>query len=106
MERGLPISKVNPDIICLQEVRSKTLAEEIACKVEYPYVFFDNYSDEKEGLCTLSKCAWTECESWMEDTNAIYGSVLWNQKRIAVVNLHLPWNRVSIRQKQIRALFK
>lgn len=58
------IKLINADVICLQEVSSRKLAESIAA-------------------------------------NAIYCSFFYNSQKIAVVNVHLPWDSVSSREHQI-----
>lgn len=58
------IKLINADVICLQEVSSKKLAESIAA-------------------------------------NAIYCSFFYNSQKIAVVNVHLPWDSVLSREHQI-----
>ena len=52
------IKLINADVICLQEVSSRKLAEGIATNADYPYWYFDN------------------------------------SQKIAVVNVHLPWDSV------------
>lgn len=59
------IKLINADVICLQEVSSRKLAEGIAANADYPYWYFDN------------------------------------SQKIAVVNVHLPWDSVLIREHQI-----
>ena len=109
-DRGMPnrkkyiideIMNIKADIICLQEVHSKEMADEIASKVGYPYSFFDNYEAEQEGLCVLSKIPFIECKSWLDKVNAIYCSFLYNNKILSIVNIHLPWDSVAEREKQI-----
>lgn len=112
------ILNVKADVICLQEVRDKAQAENMADKAGYQYVFFDNYKDEAEGLCILSKVPFAGLASWMDSVNALFASfdtggdeeVFLSQggfggdtrgKRIAVVNLHLPWDSALHREKQI-----
>lgn len=58
------IKLINADVICLQEVSTRKLAESIAA-------------------------------------NAIYCSFFYNSQKIAVVNVHLPWDSVSSREHQI-----
>ena len=58
------IKLINADVICLQEVSSRKLAESIAA-------------------------------------NAIYCSFFYNSQKIAVVNVHLPWDSVLSREHQI-----
>ena len=59
------IKLINADVICLQEVSSRKLAEGIAANADYPYRYFDN------------------------------------SQKIAVVNVHLPWDSVLSREHQI-----
>ena len=59
------IKLINADVICLQEVSSRKLAEGIAANADYPYWYFDN------------------------------------SQKIAVVNVHLPWDSVLISEHQI-----
>ena len=59
------IKLINADVICLQEVSSRKLAEGIATNADYPYWYFDN------------------------------------SQKIAVVNVHLPWDSVLSREHQI-----
>lgn len=58
------IKLINADVICLQEVSTRKLAESIAA-------------------------------------NAIYCSFFYNSQKIAVVNVHLPWDSVLSREHQI-----
>ena len=59
------IKLINADVICLQEVSSRKLAEGIAANADYHYWYFDN------------------------------------SQKIAVVNVHLPWDSVLISEHQI-----
>lgn len=109
-ENGMPyrenhiideILKVKADIICLQEVSGKVMAENIAGKAGYEYCFFDHYENEEEGLCILSKVPFKECDSWLHKTNAIYASFESNDKTVGIVNLHLPWDSVAEREREM-----
>ena len=109
-ENGMPhrskyiiteIQKIEADVICLQEVQNRKMVEDIAIKAGYQYCFFDNYQDDEEGLCILSKSPFEECDSWLAHTNAIYCSVMCNDKKIAIINVHLPWEGVAERERQI-----
>lgn len=109
-ENGMPyrskyiadeIQKIKADIICLQEVYNRELAEKIAVSVGYQYWYFDNYPNSEEGLCILSNIPFEECDSWLNDSNAIYGSFLYNGKKVSVINIHLPWDSVVERERQI-----
>ena len=95
------IKLINADVICLQEVSSRKLAEGIAANADYPYWYFDNYPDNEEGLCIMAKMPFLECETWIGEANAIYCSFFYNSQKIAVVNVHLPWDSVLIREHQI-----
>lgn len=95
------IADVNADVICLQEVHSKEVAGDIADRTGYPYSFFDNYRDSTEGLCILSNISFDECESWLDSANAIYCSFLYNNKSVSIVNVHLPWDSIAERERQI-----
>lgn len=94
------IRAADADVLCLQEIRSKWMAEEIASKAGYPYCFFDHYKNE-EGLCVLSRISFAECDSWLGTANAIYCSIIWKDKMWSVINLHLPWDSVVERERQI-----
>ncbi len=96
------ILKVKADIICLQEVSGKAMVESIAEKAGYEYYFFDHYENDEEGLCILSKIPFAECDSWLHKANAIYASFEWNDKTIAVINLHLPWDSVAERSGKLQ----
>lgn len=114
-ESGMPVREqyiideirnINADVICLQEVSSKAQGEKITDKAGYRHFFFDHYRDGEEGLCILSKIPFTQSDSWLEVANAIYCSFSWNNKTIAIVNLHLPWDSVQEREKQIVDIVK
>ncbi len=109
-EAGLPnrhiyvvdeIKRIDADIVCLQEVRNRSLAERISNNSGYQYWYFDNYPKCDEGLCILSHTPFEECDSFVDASNAIYCSFLCEGKRISVVNVHLPWDSVSKREEQI-----
>lgn len=95
------IVDIGADVICLQEVPDKSMAGMLAEKTGYRYYFFDHYRDSDEGLCILSNAAFAECGSWMDKANAVYGFVLCSGRRVAVVNLHLPWDSAAGRERQI-----
>lgn len=109
-EEGMPartetiwqeILKVGADLICLQEVADDKTAETIAAKAGFEYLFFDSYENEQEGLCIASKIPFEEKESWCYDTKAIFVCFHCRNKRIGIVNLHLPWDSVRERERQI-----
>lgn len=95
------IKKIKADIICLQEVCNGEMAENIAIKLGYQYWFFENFNNDEEGLCILSHIPFEECVSWLDDVNAICCSFLYDNKTISVINVHLPWDSVLERERQI-----
>ena len=109
-ENGMPyrskyivneIKMIDADIICLQEVHNRELAESIATSVGYQYWYFDNYPNVEEGLCIMSNIPFVECDSWLKNSNAIYCSFLHDGKIVSVINVHLPWDSVMERERQI-----
>lgn len=97
------IRKVMPDILCLQEVKDKALAEKMADELGMN-CHFVNYPAENEGICVLSKNPILEKDSWIKDANAQYIQIEFGSKRIGVVNLHLPWDSVLKRETCITAV--
>ena len=95
------ISGAEADVICLQEVQNKAMTSDIAHRAGYPYFYFDSYRDSEEGLCILSNIPFAECESWLDHSNAIFCSVCHDNKTISVINIHLPWDSVAERERQI-----
>ncbi len=95
------IQAIQADLICLQEVHSREMAENIALNLGYQHYFFDNYKNDEEGLCILSHIPFEECVSWLDDINAICCSFLYKDKKIFVINVHLPWDSVAERERQI-----
>ena len=100
------ILTVNADVVCLQEIHSKAMAERIASKSGYGYCFFDNYKNETEGLCVLSRIPFVDCDSWIGKANAICCSFYWKDKICSVVNVHLPWDSVMNREIQITRIIQ
>lgn len=95
------IKKIKADIICLQEVSNREMAENIAIKLGCQYWFFDNFRNDEEGLCILSHIPFKECDSWLDNVNAICCSFSYGDKTISVINVHLPWDSVLERERQI-----
>lgn len=93
------IQKIKPDILCLQEVKDKTMAYELADKLEMS-CYFINYENNEEGICVLSTYPIIEKEDWT-DVNAQYVTVQYNLKTWGIVNTHLPWDSVIKREKYI-----
>lgn len=95
------IKKEAADIICLQEVKNIQQAETIAQQAQYKFMFFDSYNHEDEGLCILSHFPFQQQVSLLKNINMIFISVLVEEKIIGIINLHLPWDSVISREKQI-----
>lgn len=109
-EDGMPARKkairqeildIGADLICLQEVSDYKTAEMIAAQTGFGSFFFDAYKNGKEGLCIASKLPLDKKESWLHDANAIYADFYFQGRKIGVVNLHLPWDSVLERERQI-----
>ena len=95
------ILDVGADVICLQEVEDCELAEMIAGQTGLKFLFFQAYETGNEGLCIVSKIPLDKRESWCHDVNAIYADFYYQARRVAIVNLHLPWDSVWEREQQI-----
>jgi len=95
------INKIYADIICLQEVSNNTLAKEISQLAGYKFLYFENYSDEDEGLAILSKMPFLKSVSLFGRANALIVLLEVYEKRLCVANIHLPWNSTINREKQI-----
>ncbi len=94
------IRKMNPDIIGLQEVADKCMAEAIAKELNMN-CFFSNISGEDEGICLLYRYPMIDSVSWTLDVNAQYACFEIDSKLIGIVNLHLPWDSVIHREDGI-----
>lgn len=95
------ILDVGVDLICLQEIADKKMAETITAQTGFDSVFFATYENEDEGLCIASKLPFDKKESWLHDANAIYADFYHQGRKIGIVNLHLPWDSVRERERQI-----
>lgn len=93
------IQKINSDILCLQEVKDKTMAYELADKLEMS-CYFISYANDEGGICLLSAYPIIEKEDWMY-VNAQYAAIQYNLKTLGIVNTHLPWDSVIKREKYI-----
>ena len=59
------------------------------------------YVDRVIRLAEESNIPFAECESWLDHSNAIFCSVCHDNKTISVINIHLPWDSVAERERQI-----
>ena len=73
----------------------------IAGQTGFKFLFFQAYENGNEGLCIVSKIPLDKRESWCHDVNAIYADFYYQGRRVAIVNLHLPWDSVWEREQQI-----
>lgn len=96
------ITKISPDILCLQEVKDKAMAGLIADTLGMN-LYFVSYENEEEGICVLSKYPIIEKEDWI-NINAQYVTIKCNSKTFGIVNLHLPWDSVIKREKHISSI--
>lgn len=95
------IVKLSADIVCLQEVSNREMAEVISKASDYPFWYFENYMDADEGLAIMSKKPFIRNVSLLDSANAILGFFEECGKRLCVVNIHLPWNSPINRAKEI-----
>ena len=99
------IRKVNPDIICLQEVTDKSMAERMADELNMNSIFSE-ITNEDEGICILHRCPVTEYDIWMTIGNVFYVCFEIADKKIGIVNLHLAWDSILSREKSIIAIIE
>lgn len=88
------IVEVKADIICLQEIsdRSKHDSFLSLCKYEH------SYWQAQTGLSILSRCP---IEKTADFQYAASAYIKFGSKTILVVNVHLPWEKASLREKAI-----
>ena len=95
------------DVIGLQEVAPEVFRDRLAGL--YPHAAFRAYAGEDEGLAVLSRFPIREV-AWLHEMQECGGSaglhVLLEagDRRISVMNLHLPWDSVLERERQIVAM--
>lgn len=99
------ILRIDADIIVLQEVTPR-FWKEILTQIGYEYSIYGQYPWEEEGLAILSRFPINKYESLY--TNKEYGSCIAlntlievNGINYSVTNVHLPWDSVLKREKQI-----
>ncbi len=95
------IDKISADIVCLQEVCDRKMAEDISKSDDYDFCYFANYFGEDEGLAILSKSPFLRTVSLLGRANALTGLFDICGKRVCVVNIHLPWDSPVNREKQM-----
>lgn len=105
------IVNVDADIIALQEVTTKFYQDILTHKIGYPYCEFRKYIDEDEGLAILSKYpieSSTFLHTDLEYANSNAQNILYRcgKSRFSLTNVHLPWDSVKEKEKQIIAIDK
>lgn len=95
------IKKLSADVLCLQEVCNREMAENISKASNYNFCYFENYFGEDEGLAILSKKPFIRKVTLLDRANALIGLFEVCGKTLCVVNIHLPWNSPINRTKQI-----
>jgi maltose 6'-phosphate phosphatase len=108
------IKEVDPDIVCLQEVRSeegRSITEIIANGINYPFFIFREYPDcTDEGLAILSKIPFNHTSAiWETNTEisnycAIRAKIECEGGFIGITNVHLNWRSEEIRMGQLYAV--
>lgn len=95
------IQKTGADIICLQEVCNRKMAEEISISDDRNFCYFENYISEDEGLAILSNTPFIGTGTLSGRANAVVGIFEVCDKKLCVANIHLPWDSPMNREKQI-----
>lgn len=101
------INSLNADIICLQEV-PLGFYEKLISETEYSYYTYENVHKD-EGLVVLSKHPLSNHFSFIKNddyANSIAHNVLIeiNDIRFSITNVHLPWDSILEKEKQIVAI--
>ncbi len=97
----IELKSIDADIICLQEVRDRNMAENIAESIKYNYCYFESYHNECEGLAIISKIPFTNTISLFNKANTVICTFEINGKKLCIANIHLPWDSTLNREKQI-----
>lgn len=102
---------VDADIIALQEVTTKFYNDLVKKEIGYQHSIFRKYSDEDEGLAILSKypidsCVFLQEHSDYSSSKALNILLRYGVSRVSLTNVHLPWDSVREKEKQIVAIDK
>lgn len=103
------IRMVQADILGLQEVSATFYEDYLVKESGYAHHSFMQYPGEEEGLAVLSKhpLIFAEALYHRKDyANSLAMNVLFETKglRFSLTNVHLPWDSVKAREKQIVAI--
>ncbi|MCL2772722.1 MAG: endonuclease/exonuclease/phosphatase family protein [Oscillospiraceae bacterium] len=104
------IASVNADIIGLQEVTEPTF-NILTERLGYKYHTFAMYYDEDEGLAFFSKFPIDEVFFLNEsaeyaNSRALHALINADGSSFSTINLHLPWDSILEKEKQIVAIYK
>lgn len=105
------IEKVNADVIALQEITPWFYEERLSLLKEYPYSKFGKYTNEEEGLAILSKYPFNSCiflhlEDKYANSCALNAIIRIDNVNISITDVHLPWDSIKIKERQIVAIDK
>lgn len=88
------ITRINADIICLQEVSDREKHDSFSRLCGYDY----SHWQAQTGLSILSKYPINDAADFEYGTSAC---IQVESKALLVTNVHLPWERASLREKAI-----
>ena len=88
------IIEIKADIICLQEIPERTKHDSISLLCGYD----DSYWQAQTGLSILSRYPIEKTVDLQYGTSAY---IQFESKTLLVVNVHLPWEKASLREKAI-----
>jgi len=94
------LKTLQADILALQEVTPDFFR---ICKAElsYPYAFYHPYPEEQEGLALFSHYEFRLSEALYSFAPAMHADLNIQGHSVTVTNVHLPWDSVLKREKQI-----
>ena len=103
------IRRADADIIGLQEVPAAFYQKYLIKETGYPYHVFAQYSGEEEGLAFFSRFPVQDADALFEKENYANSLALhlWMEiegMKFSFTNVHLPWDSVKTREKQIIAI--
>ena len=99
---------IDTDIIALQEV-TPNFCQQVLDKIENYHVRYSQYPWEEEGLAILSKYPIDHCVSLFENSEydhsrAMQVQIKTRDIKLSITNVHLPWDSILQREKQIIAI--
>ncbi len=105
------ITQINADVIALQEVTSDILNFFLQSLPDYKFYEYRNYTGEDEGLAVFSKypidsCSFLHTEEKYANSNALNVLFQVGKQRFSLMNVHLPWDSIKVKEEQIIAINK